>query len=145
MRRGFTIIEILIAMLILFMAIIFVNMSIKAFNSYQRKAEIYQNFYITALSLKDWVEVQDLGNKKSYNGVLNGINYNINIDIVAKMRNYIVYTEGGGMGSNSGNFYIILYRLRMTLKSDIRAKEYSFYLTKQKITNPYSEFDEVAK
>ncbi len=142
MKKGFTIIEILIAMIILFIAIGFVNISIKAFNSYQRKAETYQNFYITALSLKDWIEVQDLDNDKNYRGVLNGVNYNINIKIVSKIRNYIVYTEGRRGGSNSGNFYIILYKLEIILKDKIKTKEYSFYLTRQKIINPYNEFNE---
>lgn len=142
MKKGFTIIEILIAMIILFIAIGFVNISIKAFNSYQRKAETYQNFYITALSLKDWIEVQDLDDDKNYRGVLNGINYTIDIKIIAKTRNYIVYTEGRRGGSNSGNFYIILYKLEMILKDKIKTKEYSFYLTRQKVINPYNEFNE---
>ena len=71
MKRGFTIIEILIAMMILFVAIGFVNITIKAFNNYQRKSEVYQNLYITALSLKDLMDTKPLDKVNSYQGILN--------------------------------------------------------------------------
>ncbi|NOZ91564.1 MAG: prepilin-type N-terminal cleavage/methylation domain-containing protein [Epsilonproteobacteria bacterium] len=129
MKKGFTIIEILIAMIILFVAIGFVNISIKAFNSYQRKAEVYQNFYITALSLKDWVEVQDL-DRGIYEGKLNGLEYKISIKLVIQKKN-LAFDMQRGMG-NYGNVLVKLYYLNLILKDEKREKKFEFYLTKQK-------------
>ena len=137
MKRGFTVIEILIAMMILFVAIGFVNISIKAFNNYQRKSEIYQNFYITALSLKDFMESKTL-DKKSYNGILNGINYKISVKEISRQKNYIINLEQA-RGGNDGNFFITLYQLNMSLINKNIVKTYSFYLTKQKIIHIFRE------
>jgi prepilin-type N-terminal cleavage/methylation domain-containing protein len=137
MKRGFTVIEILIAMMILFVAIGFVNISIKAFNNYQRKSEIYQNFYITALSLKDLMESKTL-DKKSYNGILNGIKYKISVKEISRQKNYIINLEQA-RGGNDGNFFITLYQLNMSLINKNIVKTYSFYLTKQKIIHIFRE------
>jgi Tfp pilus assembly major pilin PilA len=138
MRKGFTVIEILISMMILFVAIGFVNISIKAFNNYQRKSEVYQNFYITALSLKDLMEIEKLNQQKSYKGVLNGIDYVISIKEVSRKKNYIINLEQA-IGGNDGNFFIILYRLKMTLSAGNKVKNYLFYLTRQEIIHIFTE------
>jgi len=140
MKKGFTVIEILIAMMILFVAIGFVNISIRAFNNYQRKAEVYQNFYITALSLKDLMETKPLDKEKSYRGVLNGLNYLIDIKIISRKKNYIVDLEQA-IGGNNGNFFITLYRLEMRLSDEKRVKEYIFYLTREKIIHIFQEVE----
>ena len=138
MKKGFTVIEILIAMMILFVAIGFVNISIKAFNDYQRKSAVYQNFYITALSLKDLMEIKSLDKQKTYRGTLNGIDYLISIKEIIRKKNYIINLEQA-MGGNDGNFFIILYQLKMRLSDGRRVENYSFYLTRQKIIHIFSE------
>jgi len=140
MRRGFTIIEILIAMMILFMAIVFVNMSIKAFNNYQRKSEVYQNFYITALSLKDWISVQSL-DRQRYEGEMNGVDYQLYVKKIIEKNNYI-YNFDIPSG-NFGDYLVTLYRVKLRLKYKQREKEYSFFLTKYKRVVPIvSDFGE---
>jgi len=128
MKKGFTVIEILIAMMILFTAIGFVNITIKAFNNYQRKSEIYQNFYITALSLKDWLSTESL-DKKSYKGVKNNITYQLKVTELVKNRNYIFsMSEGKG---NYGDFLITLYKIEMLLSQGNKKDKFNFLLTKQ--------------
>ena len=141
MKKGFTVIEILIAMMVLFVAIGFVNISIKAFNSYQRKSEAYQNFYITALSLKDLMETKSLDKQKSYRGTLNGIEYLISIKEISRQKNYIIDLEQT-VGGNDGNFFITLYLLEMRLSDKSRVKNYSFYLTREKIIHIFREVGE---
>jgi len=138
MKKGFTVIEILIAMMVLFIAIGFVNISIKAFNGYQRKSVVYQNFYITALSLKDLMETKPLDKQNSYRGTLNGIEYKILIKELIRKKNYIVDMEQA-IGKNDGNFFIILYQLEMTLKIRSRVKKYTYYLTRDKIIHRFIE------
>lgn len=138
MRRGFTIIEILIAMMILFTAIVFVNISIKAFNNYQRKSEVYQNFYITALSLKDWIATDPL-DKREYKGKMNGIAYKIEVKELINKNNYIFNFDTPS--GNYGDFLITLYRVTLLLSIAQREKEYSFFLTKQKRVTPLVPID----
>ena len=138
MKRGFTIIEILIAMMILFVAIGFVNITIKAFNNYQRKSEVYQNLYITALSLKDLMDTKPLDKVNSYQGILNGIDYFISIKEISRQKNYIIDLEQG-VGINDGNFFITLYKLDMKLSYRSKVKHYIFYLTREKIIHIFRE------
>ena len=128
--KAFTIIEILIAMLVLFTAIAFLNISIKAFNSYQRKSQYYQDLYITVLSLKDRMDSLTQFHQLEYKGELNGIRYNISIKELRKNRNYIVSQDG--IGQNNGDFMITLYQLNMNLTKNNQSKVYKFLLTKQK-------------
>ena len=133
MKKGFTVIEILIAMMLLFTAIGFVNISIQAFNTYQRKSKIYQNFYITALSLKDWIGTQPL-DKKVYIGIRNNINYQLKIKKLIEKKNY-TFTMALGAGNN-GNYLITLYRVEMLLSKDTKEDKFEFLLTKQLSLRP---------
>jgi len=137
MKKGFTIIEILIAMMILFTAIGFVNISIRAFNNYQRKSEVYQDFYITALSLKDWIATQDLEKAKHYQGEMNGIQYSIEVQELISRNNY-KYNLDIPSG-NYGDFLITLNRVILKLNRKNRNKKYTFFLTTQKRVVPLSE------
>jgi prepilin-type N-terminal cleavage/methylation domain-containing protein len=140
MKKGFTIIEILIAMMILFVAIGFVNISIKAFNTYQRKAEVYQNFYITALSLKDFISTEAL-DKRIYMGKMNGLNYKIKVKKVISKNNYRYAFEE--LGGNNGDFLIILNEITLELKDENREKTYTFFLTQQKRVVPLIKLEDI--
>jgi len=136
MKKGFTIIEILIAMMVLFVSIAFVNISMKAFNNYQKKSNNYQNFYITALSLKDWISEQSF-NQNEYVGKLNGIKYVIKIKALIHRKNYRFDPEQPEESGNYGKFLITLYKLNMTLSEGSMIQDYSFILTKQKLLNSF--------
>ena len=129
-KKAFTIVEILIAMLVLFMAIAFSSMGIKAFNKYQKQSKKYQLIYITSLSLKD--EMASLKEFKSsqYIGILNGVKYIIKVKKLLNKQNYIM--DKDGIGRNNGDFMVTLYRLKITLNIQETEKTYSFLLTKQK-------------
>jgi len=129
-KKAFTIIEILIAMLILFIAISFSSIAIKAFNKYQKQSQNYQMFYVTSLSLKEKISSIKEFKSPIYRGALNGIDYTITIEKLLNKQNYIVGVDG--IGRNNGDFMVILYRLTMLLKSKTKEKSYSFLLTKQK-------------
>jgi len=132
MKKGFTIIEILIAMLILFTAIGFVNISIKAFNNYQRKSEVYQNFYITALSIKDFLKTKDMS-KQIYRGEINNIKYIAKVIPFIQAKNY---DESMLAQGNIGDFMITLYKIDLTLLTKTKRLNFSYFLTKQKNLKP---------
>lgn len=140
MKKGFTIIEILIAMLILFTAIGFVNISIKSFNNYQRKSEVYQNFYVTTLSIKDWISTQQL-DKKIYNGEMNGLTYKLELKELISKNNYRYSFDI--LGGNDGDFLITLYQVKLELKNKNREKKYVFFLTKQKRVVPLRYIEDI--
>lgn len=129
-KKAFTIVEILIAMLILFMAITFSSISIKAFNKYQKQSKKYQMFYVTSLSLKEEMSSIKEFKVPQYQGTLNGIDYIIKVTKLLSKQNYVMDIDG--RGRNNGDFMITLYRLTMTLKTQKKEKIYSFLLSKQK-------------
>jgi Tfp pilus assembly protein PilE len=137
-RKAFTIIEILISMLILFTTVVFVDMTIKAYNTYQRKSRIYQNFYITTLSIKDWLYNQDFS-KKNYEGKMNGVDFKAKIELLIQKPNYEESLEG--ISGNVGNFMISLYKVTLTLKYKEIERKFSYFVTKQKIINPVEKED----
>jgi predicted nucleic acid-binding Zn-ribbon protein len=116
--------------MVLFTAITFSSISIKAFNTYQRQSERYQDLYITALSLREEMSSFPQFKKLAYKGVLNEINYEINIKKLIEKRNYIIGQDG--IGRYDGDYLIGLYQLKMNLIKGRRLKEYIFLLTKQK-------------
>jgi len=135
MKKGFTIMEILIAMMVLFVAIAFVNISIKAFNTYQRKSQSYQNLYITALSLKDWISTKPF-DQKEYAGNLNAIEYTITIKELIHKKNYYFDSEEPSKSGNYGDFLVTLYSLKMILSDGNLVHKYDFFITKEKSLNP---------
>lgn len=128
MKKGFTVIEILMSMMILFSAIVLVNMSIQTYNDFQRKSIKYQNFYTTALSLKDWISMEPL-NKTFLEGSLNNLNYRFDIKKVKELKNYN-FTMEVGYGNN-GSYLISLYEINMHISNKTHEKEFNFFLTKQ--------------
>jgi len=128
MKKGFTVIEILMSMMILFSAIVLVNMSIQTYNDFQRKSIKYQNFYTTALSLKDWISMEPL-NKTFLEGSLNNLNYRFDIKKVKELKNYN-FTMGVGSGNN-GSYLISLYEINMHISNKTHEKKFNFFLTKQ--------------
>ena len=131
-KKAFTVVEILISMLILFTAVVFVNMTMKAYNNYQRKSKIYQNIYVTTLSIKDWLKTQDMS-KNTYKGEMNGIDYIAKIIPVLQSKNYDenMFTRG-----NIGDFMITLYQVNLSLITKTRRLEFNYLVTKQKNLNP---------
>ncbi len=129
-QKGFTLIEVLIATLILAVSIISVNAAFKQFAVYKQKMEKYKQIYTTTLSLKDLIENKELKDNLQENGVLNGLKYSYKVKLINKIRNHsLEETEG-----NTGNFDIYLYKIYLTVEN----KEYEFFKTKYK---KLSEFE----
>jgi len=131
-KKAFTVVEILISMLILFTAVVFVNMTMKAYNNYQRKSKVYQNIYTTTLSIKDWLQTQDMS-KNIYKGEMNNIRYIAKISPLLQAKNYDETMLGSG---NIGDFMITLYRVNLILITKIRKLEFNYLVTKQINLNP---------
>ena len=120
-KNGFTLIEVLIATLILAVAIISVNAAFKQFSVYKQKMDKYKNIYTTTLSIKDMIENKELKDNMQDTGIMNGLNFSYKVKLVSKNRNHSL-EEGEG---NTGAFEIYLYKINLTVEN----KEYTFFKT----------------
>jgi prepilin-type N-terminal cleavage/methylation domain-containing protein len=121
-QKGFTLIEVLIATLILAVSIISINAAFKQFSVYKQKMDKYKKIYITTLSLKDMIENEDLKDNIQESGILNGLKYSYKVKLINKIRNHsLEETEG-----NTGDFEIYLFQITLNIDN----KEYRFFKTK---------------
>ncbi len=128
-NRGFTLIEVLIASLILFFAILTLNAAFKQYTSYRLKQERYANIYISVLSLKDKLENEDLRGFTERKGTINGLSYDITIRPLKNEKNY-VYGQTAGSTGNKGQFDITLYKATLVIDGEI----FTFFETQYRKT-----------
>lgn len=129
MRKAFSIIELLISMVILFGTIVFMNMTIKTYNDYERKSQIYQNVYISTLSMKDWLTLQDF-TKQNYEKTINDVKFKASITSLKAERNHIFHGELGH--GNFGDFLVTLYQVNLVVQYRNREDKFSYYVTREK-------------
>ncbi len=127
-KRGFTLIEVLVASVLLFMAIVTASIAFKQYKTYRLKQEKYEMIYISALSLMNKLEAENLYGKKLETGTINGLAYSVNVKAVSSRRNYIYGAEFRKSG-NLGRFLITLFRVTI----DISGRTFTFYKTEYKV------------
>ncbi len=122
--KGFTLIEVLIASIILFLSIVTVSLAYRQYINYKLKQEKYEKIFISALSLMSKIESEDLDKLTNRSGTINGLKYHITIRKVASKRNY-VYGLTESTSGNIGPFLLTLFRVRI----DISNKSFVLYIT----------------
>lgn len=123
-NKGFTLVEVLIASLILFFVIVTLSSGFKQYAAYRAKQKKYEDIYISVLSLKNKLEDENLANVVDREGEINGLHYEIAIKEVARKRSF-VYGETKDTTGNLGKFQIVLYKVIIK----IRGKEFTFFKT----------------
>jgi len=136
MKKAFSIIELLISMLILFSTIVFMNMTIKAYNDYERKSQAYQEVYIATLSMKDWLSLQDFS-KTGYQKTINEVNFKASIKPLKSEKNHIFHGELGH--GNFGSFLVTLYQVDLFLSYHNREENFSYYVTREQRVVPLAK------
>ncbi len=124
LNNGFTLIEVLVSTLILFIVIATLSVAFKQYTAYRLKQQKYEMIYISVLSLKDKFANEDLSKIKNVNGEINGLKYRASISIVQSKRNF-VYGITPKESGNKGMFLVTLYKI--VLK--IAGRSYVFYQT----------------
>ena len=102
--KGFTLIEVLVASIILFLSIVTVSLAYRQYINYKIKQKKYEKIFISALSLMSKIESEDLDKLTNRSGTINGLNYHITIRKVASKRNY-VYGLTKSTSGNIGPFF----------------------------------------
>ena len=113
-NRGFTLVEILVAMLILFLSIVTVALAYRQYECFKLKQQKYERIYITALSLINKIKEEKINNFQRENGTINGIRYSINVIKVASNRNFL-YNPNPSLSGNNGHFMVSLYKITINL------------------------------
>ena len=133
-RRAFVTIEILVAMLIGFLAIIMLTTSIKSLQKVITQQTLYEDLYVTVLSLKDTIQAQPCYKNPHVEGKLNGFSYTIECVEKKRLKNYRYnYNEiiDQDMGGNYGILMIYLFDVRISISKEGLKKSYRFYQSEQ--------------
>lgn len=132
-RNGFTLIEVLIALVILFSAVASFGAAFKMYVDARFKQELYEDFYITALSLKSVIENKKLLDEREGSGELNGFAFTFEAKPIETARNFSYMDTGGtAHGANVGPFELTLYHVNVKLARTRAVREFSFYVTQYK-------------
>ncbi len=133
---GFTLIEVLIAMLLMAMVVLMLNGAFKQYASYQSKLTDYQNLYTTVLSLRALLSERPLENGARFEGSLNGLRYVCKVVELERMNNAVV-SEFEDQSGSKGAFELSLFRLDLT----VGGKSFAFNRTRyEKVTTRDSPF-----
>ena len=123
-RKGFAIVEVLVAFIILTTALALLTYAQKAFNTNTYRLQHYENVYITLLSLKNKVDIElTLGDKTHFAGKLNQINFTIDLKKVREGHN-LTYDDMQGT-YNEGSHTYTLYKVTIHLVET--GKTYVYY------------------
>ncbi len=113
-NRGFTLVEVLVAMLILFLSIVTVTLAYRQYERFKIKQQKYEKIYIIALSLINKIQKEKIKNFQKENGTMNGIKYSIKVIKVASNRNYL-YNPNPSLSGNNGYYTVSLYKITINL------------------------------
>jgi len=136
-KRAFLVIEVIISILITFLAIVTIVTAYKYKNLFNNKDKLYQNLYITVKSTISWLDKEKIDINslnyvlyKTFN--LNNFNVKVFIKKIQSKRNYVVRAPGEGPSGNIGNLNYTLYEVKMIFQKNSFIKKYLIYLTKVK-------------
>jgi len=131
MKRAVITIEVLIALVIIFSAIVLVTTAARSLNLFALKKERYQRTYVTALSLQEMLQNRSIPDTTTFTGMLNGFSYTIACRLAESRRNFVV--DEFGREGNTGSTLLKLYKCRMQLVNEEGlSAEYNFYLSRFK-------------
>lgn len=138
MKKSFIIIEVLIAIFILFLTIVMVASTYKQKNRFDEKNKIYQNIYINVKNSINWLENQNI-NIISYNYVLfkklniNNMQIKIYMRLLNKKANFVINPNNPNLSGNYGKKIYYLYKVKLLVDYYNYHKKFIFDLTKMEI------------
>lgn len=136
-RAGFTLVEVLIATLIMVMSIVTVTAAIRQFAIHREKLRQYEQLYTTTLSLRDKIMNDTLTDNFKDSGKLNGLYYHYECKLVERANSYAL-VENPEQGGNSGQYSVTLFKVNL----EVEGKGVEFYKTqyKKRFETPKDQF-----
>lgn len=124
-KKGFTIIEVLVATLIMATSISVFNMAYKQFVEYRFRLVKYQDLYSNTLNVISEIMSKDLKPGLSQTGSINGYDYTYRVSIDREGRNYTYNEFQDESMAIEGEFIVQLLKIRL----DIGGRVYHLYKT----------------
>ena len=125
-------IEVLIAMLILFIVVVTVTTSLKFFNTTSKQRERYENSYITLLNIKDFISPticqKDILEKY---GELNDYQFQAKCKLVKRLNEYKIAFDIDEESGNFGNRIVRLYLVDLNISKGNFKKSLKYYITRE--------------
>ena len=125
-------VEVLVAMLILFLAIAMSMSSIRFLSDVEKRKEAYQNRYMTVLSLKDKLTESCLSSQ-SQEGNFNGHDYRVQCTKLKELKNFHIALDTDDVSGNYGSYLMQLYQMELFLMEGTREHRYAYYITKNRV------------
>jgi type II secretory pathway pseudopilin PulG len=122
--NGFTLIEVLVATLIMVVSIVTVTAAIRQFAIHREKLRSYEQVYTSVLSLRDRIMNETLKENDKQTGTFNGLPYSYDCRLVESANNY-VYGDNAG---NNGLFQVMLFKVNL----EIEGRDFEFFKTQYK-------------
>lgn len=125
--RGFTLVEVLVATLIMVVSIVTVTAALRQFSINREQLRRYEQLYTATLSIRDKIMGETLVDNSQYKGTLNGLDYSYVCHLEQSANNYI-YGEEVGQSGNKGAFLVMLFKVNL----DVEGRTFEFYKTQYK-------------
>ena len=129
-RKAVITIEVLIALIVMFSAVVLTTSSIRTLNLFKLKKEKYEVNYTTVLSLKAMFENRAFDqNGGKFTGSINGFSYEMSYKLNENKRTYVL-GETDALGGNIGPYYIFLYVCELKLFKNSSYSQSNFQILK---------------
>ncbi len=112
-NSGFTLIEVLVASVILFLSILTLNAAYKQYARYRAQQAKYERIYMAALSLADLIKAYPVSKFAGRDITLDSVKFHIKTKLVAAKRGYVLGVTPKATG-NKGQYMIKLYKISIS-------------------------------
>jgi hypothetical protein len=129
MKKAMLTIEVLVALLILFLVITSSTMSLKSFGIINNKKSQYEKEYMSVLNIKDILQDDICVKSMTKTGKFDGYTYKAQCAKEKELRNYQKAFEIGDPEGNIGSYMIRLYKVNLHVSKGRLSKNYIYHLT----------------
>jgi len=130
MKKAMITIEVLIAMMILFLVISTSFTTIKFFNINTHKKIFYEDNYIEILNIKEKLSSKLCKDSFEMTGDINGYDYSAKCDEKKEARSYRKAFDFDEKSGNYGENLMKLFQITVQVKKDKLKKTYRYYITR---------------
>lgn len=124
---GFTLVEVLVATLIMVVSIVTVTAAMRQFSINREQLRRFEQLYTTTLSIRDKIMGETLADNRQEKGALNGLEYSYTCKLEQSANNYVVGVDELQSG-NKGQFLVMLYKVHL----EVGGKTFEFFKTQYK-------------
>jgi len=130
MKKAMLTIEVLVALLILFLVIAGSTTIMKSFQIVNKQKNQYEKEYMVVLSIKDLLSSRHICvSKLSQEGNYDGFSYKAECTKIKELRNYKKPLDYGGKEGNIGSYLLKLYKVDLDIKQGKFNKNFTYYIT----------------